>query len=195
MNKLKLFAVLLLLSPFGLWAQQSSTITDARDNNIYRIGTVGEQTWMFENLRFKMDEAEAYENDDANVNSYGYLYDWNMAQTACPDGWHLPSKDEWESLFNSLGGKNIAGGKLKQKGTALWTAPNRMGSNASGFNALPGGYSVAGVFSDIYKTAYFWGDEAECTSGFVFALSYRAGFADTKVLTKTDKVSVRCIKN
>lgn len=195
MIKLKLSAVLLLLLPVGLWAQQNSTITDARDNNVYKTGTIGGQTWMFENLRFKMEDVVAYDGDDANAEKFGYLYDWNMAQTACPDGWHLPSKDEWEILLNGLGGKNIAGGKLKQTGTALWTAPNRMATNISGFNALPGGYSVAGEFSGINNSAYFWGDEAECTSGYVFVLSYRAGFADKKVLVKTDKVSVRCIKD
>ena len=58
----------------------------------------------------------------------------------CPEGWHMPTKKEWQNLLDYLGGSQIAGGKLKETGTVHWKPPNTAATNETGFKALPGGY-------------------------------------------------------
>jgi uncharacterized protein (TIGR02145 family) len=71
---------------------------------------------------------------------YGKIYNWYAVQTQklCPEGWHVPTDDEWTKLVNYLGGAAIAGGKMKT--TFDWQAPNAGADNSSGFSGLPGGY-------------------------------------------------------
>ena len=92
-------------------------------------------------------EAKATEN----FQTYGVLYNWFAAMNGtpagqspnikgiCPDGWHLPSDEEWTTLTDFLGKRPVAGGKLKERGTAHWQAPNAFATNESGFTALPAG--------------------------------------------------------
>jgi uncharacterized protein (TIGR02145 family) len=82
-------------------------------------------------------------------NIYGKMYDWETALNVCPDGWHLPSKEEWEELREFLGGNKIAGGKMKEVGTKYWARPNRGATNESGFSSLPGG------FMDVYYMKWY----------------------------------------
>ena len=137
----------------------SGIFTDARDGRSYDYITIGTQTWMMENLAYlpkvndwqdvsynepfyyvnqyrdsSVTEAKATEN----YQIYGVLYNWEAAKTACPDGWHLPSEEEWETLKDHLGGWDVAGGKMKETGIEHWDIPNP-GTNSSGFTALPGG--------------------------------------------------------
>jgi uncharacterized protein (TIGR02145 family) len=80
-----------------------------------------------------------YDNNVNNKNEYGALYNYSAIETnrLCPDGWHVPTNSEWGQLFDFLGSRNEAGGKMKQTGTSLWYPPNGGGSNQSGFNAKP----------------------------------------------------------
>ena len=88
-----------------------------------------------------------YNNDSITyADIYGPLYNWftidkfsNGNKNVCPVGWHVPNNDEWNELFNYLGGDAVAGGKMKQTGTSLWNPPNSGATNESGFTALPGG--------------------------------------------------------
>jgi uncharacterized protein (TIGR02145 family) len=120
------------------------TFTDSRDGNVYNIVEIGNQTWMAENFAYKpADGFWAYNNDESNVSTYGYLYTIDTAISICPDGWHVPSIDEWEELFNYLGGTEQAGNKMKEAGGAHWDSEdygNKNITNSSGFTALPGGY-------------------------------------------------------
>jgi uncharacterized protein (TIGR02145 family) len=69
------------------------------------------------------------------------LYNWYTTNTGklCPLGWHVSSNSDWETLINYCGGWEVAGGKLKEAGTAHWEAPNIGATNEFGFTALPGG--------------------------------------------------------
>ena len=119
-----------------------------------------------------------YEGTDLNearatksFKTYGVLYNWPAAmnempgnnsnpvvvQGVCPSGWHLPSRAEWDQLIGYLGGKKIAGGKMKETGTRHWWYPNAGATNESGFKALPGGeIDNNDLFSETGENGYFW---------------------------------------
>jgi len=137
------------------------TITDF-DGNIYHTVTIGDQVWMVENLKvihFRNGDPihsssqsafcsnydpqyVNYKNNPSFGDKYGRLYNWSAAtdsRSICPDGWHTPSKDEWETLIGYLGGTDVAGIKLKEAGTSHWKK-DVGATNESGFTALPFGY-------------------------------------------------------
>jgi uncharacterized protein (TIGR02145 family) len=110
-----------------------------------------------------------FDNDPAKGTIYGKLYNWfavNDPRGLAPQGWHIPTDAEWTTLENCLGGRPIAGGKIKTTGTieaetGLWFGPNTGAANSSGFSALPGGVrSGAGAgpldFSSINRGGYWW---------------------------------------
>lgn len=135
------------------------TFTDARDGQVYKYTTIGNQVWMAENLRF--DDGSWCAEDTCSVK--GRIYEFENALNACPTGWHLPSGDEWNELFNSVGGADSAGMRLKA--TAGWTPLNpgqlSNGTDDCGFALLPIPVSnkvtnsVGGEKHDGYIT-YLW---------------------------------------
>ncbi|WP_028979130.1 FISUMP domain-containing protein [Sporocytophaga myxococcoides] len=88
--------------------QQSgeSTFEDPRDGKIYKTIRIGNQTWFVENLRFTGPVEVGYINDPYgkvdSTKKYGPLYTWEAANLACPNGWHLPSDEEWRLLEHNL---------------------------------------------------------------------------------------------
>ena len=105
--------------------QNLGIFIDYRDGKKYKWIKIGNQTWMAENLNFNIHNGSwCYENDISKCQIYGRYYSWQTARTSCPDGWHLPTYNEWIVLIDFLGGKNVAGGKMKQEGTSIWDPPN-----------------------------------------------------------------------
>jgi uncharacterized protein (TIGR02145 family) len=117
--------------------------------------------------------AWCYINNDPSTEAvYGKIYNWyavagiyNFASTfdptlrkkLAPTGWHVPTDDEWTTLTTCLGGENVAGGKMKETGTAHWISPNIGATNASGFTGLPGGFRfVDGSFTGIGGSGGWW---------------------------------------
>lgn len=129
---------------------KTETFTDSRDGKVYETVEIGNQTWMTGNFAYKPENGYwEYENTDGYVSSYGYLYTLETAINICPDGWHVPNLDEWNTLIDYLGGTELAGNKMKEKGGAHWDSDaygNRNISNSSGFSARPGG-RYDGVFN------------------------------------------------
>lgn len=150
-----------LLAVLAAPAQDRGTFKDPRDGRVYRTVTIGTQTWMTENLAFKAKGGcHAYgwdaDNKKANVAKYGYLYEWNAAKKACPPGWHLPTKEEWETLIAYLGGELAAGAAMKSR-TGWGTAGPE--EDRFGFSALPGGYLAdmsKSSFYDLGEQAKWW---------------------------------------
>ena len=179
------------------YGQEAGSITDPRDGKVYKTVKIGDQVWMGENLAFKTPDGwSVYEDIRGYVNTHGYLYTWEAATKACPDGWRLPSMQDWWSLSNGLGGDEEAGGKLKQAGTSSWKDPNTGATNSSGFTALSSGRSGDKAMEDIGNTTFFWTnvDDDDATS-WCGALYSSKGDLALYPVEKKNGFSVRCIKN
>lgn len=130
-------------------------LLDNRDGQIYNIVQIGNQIWMAENLNYNVSGSSCYDEESANCDIYGRLYGHGpTAIDACPEGWHLPSREEFIELANTLGGIDNAGGKMKtlgtkQAGDGLWNEPNLGADNSSGFSAVPAG---ARLYTPSYPT-------------------------------------------
>ena len=114
-----------------------------------------------------------YNNDSITYSTYGKLYNWyavNDSRGLAPVGWHIPTEDNWLELTNCLGGEDIAGGKIKTRGTiqtssGLWETPNVIIDPYSNFNGLPGGYrDYPGFFIGLGSYNYWW-SSTESNSG------------------------------
>jgi uncharacterized protein (TIGR02145 family) len=157
-RKSLLMTVLVLNIALSSIAQVAGTFKDPRDGKTYKTVKEGNQIWMASNLAFKAGSGcWAYDNNNANAISYGYLYTWETAKKVCPAGWHLPSMAEWTTLTDFAGGDKTAGNKLKEAGSKHWASPNQGATNASGFTALPGGgRQEDGQFTTIKIYGNWW---------------------------------------
>ncbi len=172
-------------------------MTDNRTRKTYKTIKIGTQTWMAENLAFKASSGcWAYDNDESNIDKYGYLYNWETAKKVCPSGWHLPSDAEWTKLTNYLGGEDVAGGKLKSK--IGWKSPGTGATNSSGFSALPGGnrFDYDGTFNYVGRNGYWWSTtEDSSNNAYNRYLNYDNADAYRYLFNKSNGFSVRCIRD
>ncbi len=195
-------------------AAKSGTLTDGRDGKSYKTQTIGGQTWMMENLNYHVDISWCYDNDASYCDKYGRLYDWATAKKACPAGWHLPSRKEWDNLATAVGGKKDdcceddyatswlnAGKKLKAK--SGWTRykddTDGKGDDDFEFSALPGGmrgYSK-GEFKEAGKYGYWWTATYDPSDDFADfrMMSYTNGIMVNNAYSKDDGYSVRCVRD
>ena len=139
-------------------------LVDARDGQRYPTVGIGEQCWMARNLDHgavvpdgvprdpSAVERSCYGNDPGSCRSYGGLYTWSEAQGACPAGWHLPRRAEWEALAAHLG-TTTAGERLKARKDHV---PPFDGTDDVGFTALPAGTAFRGSFGRQGHWAVFW---------------------------------------
>ncbi len=196
------------------------------DNRNYPVTEVGTQTWMAVNLGTESysngDLIGTTDPQTLNISTavnpkyvwvyYAYmvtidplvngrLYTWHAAVDSrglCPTGWHLPTRDEWNTLFTTLGGATIAGGKLKETTFAHWESPNTDANNFSGFTAIPTGTRApAGSCTNYTKFSSLWSStEKDATYAWYCALGYNFGAAYSDVNTaKNVGLGVRCIKD
>ncbi len=141
--------------------------------------------------------AWCYYNNDP---SKGKLYNWYAVHDPrglAPKGWHVPSDSEWTVLTNFLGGYEVAGGKLKERGTAHWNDPNADATNSTGFTALPGGTRYyLGQYFDAGGYGYWWSStEAYEGASFYRYLTYFYGAISAGADYNTNGFSVRCLRN
>jgi len=185
----------------------SNTFTDSRDGKTYRMVVIGGKTWMAENLNYQKGNSWCYGNNSSNCNKYGRLYNWNTAKSACPAGWHLPTRQEWDGLA-----KPAAVEKKSDGGSTYWRGSGKAlkaksgwnghegesggGTDDYGFSALPGGFRNHrnGGFKNIGDYGYWW-TATEGNSGFAGHLNM--GYALDRVEERNQDVdygySVRCV--
>jgi uncharacterized protein (TIGR02145 family) len=145
----------------------------------------------------------SYDDEEGNRKIYGLLYNsYAITDSSglCPEGWHVPTREEWKELESFLGGEKIAGGKLKEAGTDHWAAPNTGATNESGFTALPGGFRFRrGQFASCRYTGYYWSSGWKSLSGTDAAwfrlVSYSAVSINKNDYTEGSGFSVRCLKD
>ena len=153
------------------------------DGRLYKTVTIGNQTWMAENLDYKFNglqlnnslwsydikQADYYDKDEAtygvNGNKYGLLYNFiaakylNNNKSSLIPGWHVPSLTEWNTLINYVGGSSVAGSKLKSTTDWMSGPPGTEGTDEYGFNAKPAGYGSemnnAVTFNGVGAETYF----------------------------------------
>ena len=196
----------------------SNTVADI-EGNVYHTVTIGSQVWMVENLKVsKYTDGTAiplvtdntawgnlttagycwYNNDAANKNIYGSLYNWYTINTfkLCPNGWHVPSVDDWATLTSFIAGTHAAGGKLKETGTTHWQSPNTAATDEYSFKALPGGWrdNNGGAFNLIGQDGYWWSTTYLSDPDMLY-ISYGS---DQVTVTSRDfraGLSIRCVKD
>lgn len=194
----------------------------------YKYKNIGTQTWMTENLAWL---PEVFPSSDGGVQesfyyvigyegytlseaivldayfTYGVLYNYHAAMTACPEGWHLPSDNEWKSLEAYLGldevevdhtGDRTSGniGRML-KSTEHWTNDGA-GSNLSCFNAMPGGNrsSYNRIFGGLGTYAGFWTSTPGGSSNYFCRVLTGTSNGITRTSTTTSVgLSIRCIRD
>ena len=207
-------------SPVYKFINCGDFLTDERDGKAYKTVQIGNQCWFKHNLNIgtRIDgvndqtdngtiEKYCYDNDENNCYVYGGLYQWDemmqyvtteKTKGICPTGWHVPADAEWTMLIDNLGGENIAGDKLKEKGTTHWINNNVDASNSSGFTALPGGAInfSDGQFMMLGDYGLFWSStELDGTYSLLkYLLNSNAGVYRYRDY-KTNGFSVRCLKD
>ena len=216
---------------FNTEPPQSGVFNDLRDDHEYIWERIGEQIWMTSNLAYLPELSSGitsttnpcyyvYDYNGSNVaeakttdnyKTYGVLYNWPAARDACPDGWHLPSDDEWKQLEMFLGmseedagntgfrGPNI--GSRMSRYSFLWddgaleTDPD---FGSSEFVALPGGYlSYLYVqFRTVGSDGYWWSvTEFDTNNSWRRSINYDNTGVQRDNIYKANGLSVRCVRD
>jgi uncharacterized protein (TIGR02145 family) len=191
------------------------------DGNLYHTVTIGTQVWMVENLKttryndgspiplvadkeqwrtlstpgfcWPMNDGAAYKS------TYGGIYNWFAVNTGklAPDGWHVPTEAEFKMMVEYLGGKSVAGGKMKEAGMVHWLSPNTAATNSSGFTAVPAGYRWDTLgFNGITAYNYLWtSTQFEQQGAWGFALYFDKEEITRLQYYQSAGFSVRCIED
>ena len=193
----------------------------------YATVQIGEQCWFAENLR-----SENYKNGDAiptggnlgwdsinsgasavyqwlasNLETYGRLYNWYAVDDArglCPNGWHVPSDEEWMTMEIALGMSeaeaNTTGNRGTDQGAQMksdygWYSGGN-GTNSSGFSGLPGGFRESnGNFSGAENVGVWWSSSPNGSDAWFRTLSYHVGNVFRNDLNHQIGYSVRCVRD
>lgn len=222
-NSIVLFTISIISCKKDPFEKDSGTFVDSRDNHEYKWVHIGNQIWMAQNLAYAPTVCAPtadcgiyiydYQGSGAyseNLIVYGCLYNWETAQQVCPDGWHLPSDEEWMELEQYLGmqikeldkmytvrgeDENI-GAKLKETGFMHWNSPNTGATDEVGFGARAGGlfherFLGIKVVNAFWTSSKIQGDETAIG---------RTIFSNSSGIMRNadninDAYSIRCIKN
>ncbi len=191
------------------------------EENFYKTVKIGGQIWMNENLktsRFndgktikygKLDSEWSqinppkslqcwYDNNSEYENPYGRLYNWYAVETEklCPQGWSVPTYNDWEVLSDYL--EPNAGGKLKNEGYKYWKSPNVGATNDAKFNAVPAGLRHnGGKFEYLGEAGIWWtSDSYNLGDAFRVYVNYNSDTLVNRFWSfKLTGLSVRCIKD
>ncbi len=183
----------------AIWNDCGDNFVDPRDSNIYPTVQIGNQCWMRDNLNYATGSSWCYAYNAANCNTYGRLYNWSTAITACPSGWHLPSDAEWKTLEMHLGmtqaQADATGWRGTNQGSQLSTLTLN-GTNSSGFTALMSGNRTAnGYFNSLGSNTYFWSSTESGSNAWHRYLYTSNSTVYRSHNSKDNGFSVRCLRN
>lgn len=160
--------------------------TDPRDDQEYRTIELLGNVWLAQNLNFDTGKGcSFYDNDPTNGKKYGRLYSWEAAHLACPEGWRLPTLEEFQALVDNFGGPTEAFEALAVDGV-------------SGFDALLAGvHHPEGDFTGIGKTSSYWTDKEvdEDRKKACFFYFNSSQLVSWNVNLKSHGLSVRCLRS
>ncbi len=173
-------------------ATDSQIFTDPRDGKEYKTIRINKKLWFAENLRYAGVE-HYWPNDDKNNDAvWGYLYEWEKARRACPPGWRLPSKDDFNELIDYAGGGDKTR-RLINAGNNLRIASFNNGKDTLGFSALPAGHCGSSKCYNFDSEADFW-SSTETYNSHAYNLHLDSHYANIQRGEKDEAYSVRCIK-
>ncbi|SMG42568.1 fibrobacter succinogenes major paralogous domain-containing protein [Fibrobacter sp. UWB13] len=186
--------IVLVASSASLAAPKAkkNEIKDARDKQKYRTVVIDGRKWMADNLNYSMPGSTCYREDEDNCMVYGRLYTWEAAQKACPAGFHLPTNEEFESLWKAAGGDFNAGYLIKAN--YGWSGETN-GNDTLKFSAMPAGNMFDdGTYGNENKFAFFWSSSTEGGDASVWYLSSKSMGFSYMMKPKNFGFSVRCVE-
>ncbi|MCX2865485.1 hypothetical protein OOZ63_27040 [Paucibacter sp. PLA-PC-4] len=189
---------------------QKEQFIDTRDGRVYRTTNIGGLVWIAENLAYMphvspgsekggiwvygyegTDPAEARET--AEYRASGNLYDWNTALISCPQGWHVPTDEEWKLAEIALGMTPHEASGQSWRGSTQGTRMKKHGD--SGFNALLAGWrSGPGKFAFRDEHANFWTATSVDHRAYERLFNIRRPTVGRDLGDKTAGFSVRCVQ-
>lgn len=178
---------------------------DYRDGTTYRTVTVGNQIWMTQNLAYLPEVYPSnylssnkaryyvYSNETRTVSeamateyykTYGVLYNWIAAQAAIPDGWRLPTRTDWQTLFTHIAAENgdtYDSLTFQNVGKHLKSFGFDQGPNSYGFSAYPASFLMQDLpFAAPDKLCYFW-SATESSTFAAYAVVIESGKNDLRL--------------
>lgn len=189
-----LSAVFAVVSVCAVGCGDSGANGSGGGSGSYESVTIGGKTWMKRNLNRATDSSWCYNNSPDSCAKYGRLYTWEAAMSACPSGWRLPTREEWQGLVDYAGGSSTGGKKLKAVSGWSEVVAGFNGTDDFGFSALPGRCRMpSGSFFDV-GTGYWW---SSTESGADYAYSrymyYYNDYIEEESISKKYGRSVRCV--
>lgn len=182
------------------------TFTDSRDGKVYKIVTIGTQTWMAENLNYQgpllpAGSDSCYANSASNCTTYGTLYTYAGAIAAVPSGWHIPSDDEWKTLEKHIGMTQTEANTADAwRGVDEGTKLKEGGS--SGLNLkLAGAFyaTTTSTFDGLTETGRYWTSTLISDPNYYERVVTSLTPNQTKIYrggrNKNVMMSVRCVKD
>ena len=170
--------------------------TDPRDGTDYYTTTANGLTWMRNNLAYE-GVGIPFKEAKAMRKIYGHYYNWDEAQTACPEGWRLPTAAEWEGLSKDSGALMVDAYFNGERMWEFW--PSVKITNSTKMCVLPCGFAIAASYNSFkgeFDYATFWtadsvdGDSATYKYIHVKQPGIYSGTGDKKSFL----ASVRCVK-
>lgn len=176
------------------------TLQDSRDGKSYKTVVIGGKTWMAENLNFAkstdgsvvLDSTFCYDDIPANCEKYGRLYQEDDAIKACPEGWQIPTDEEWSAMRNTVKAEyGVSDANAPLRAVGAWE-DKVTATNASGFSALPSGYRAkTGQYDGEGTKAYFWGENSMLYYGWILSKQYELD--KESLIRGYFAYSVRCV--
>ena len=179
------------------------TFTDARDGQVYKYTTIGNQVWMAENLKFDAPYSVCYDKIDGFCDTFGRFYslhvngeelgmfDQELLDPICPARWRVPSVNDWNILANIMGGGLNAAARLSspEKYGEYYVS----GTDECAFNSLPvESLLLDGSLGGGFNSAVYWTSTAESMNFSYECIIDRAG---VRMAENYPKQVIRCVRN